>query len=124
MLATAGSGSRESVTDLSDQPTRQLGMLLSRQGRELLDRLAAEETTPDTVLRLASQLRRTYPAELTAAAFAQHELRLAARERFSRAAEMFFTRPGLEQASSELTAGHRAHRYPATARLADLCRGT
>jgi SAM-dependent methyltransferase len=120
-LATADG--RESVTELSDQPNQQLTMLLSPLGRELLDRLAAQETTPDTVLRLASQLRRTYPAELTAAAFAQHELRLAARERFSRAAEMFFTRPGLEQASSELTARHRARRYPAGARLADLCCG-
>ncbi len=115
--------SQESVTELSDRPNQQLTMLLSPQGRELLDRLAVEETTPDTILRLASQLRRIYPAELTAAAFAQHELRLAARERFSGAAEMFFTRPGLEQASSELTARHRAHRYPDAARLADLCCG-
>jgi hypothetical protein len=121
VLATTDS--RESVTELSDQPNQQLTMLMSRQGRELLGRLAAEETTPDTILRLASQLRRTYPAELTGAAFAQHELRLAARERFSRAAEMFFTRPGLEQASSELTARHRAGRYPDAARLADLCCG-
>ncbi len=121
MLATTDS--RESVTELSDQPNQQLTMLMSPQGRELLDRLAAEETTPDTVLRLASQLRRSYPAELTAAAFAQHELRLAAREKFSRAADMFFTRPGLEQASAELTARHRAGRYSADARLADLCCG-
>src|SRR5215475_5238005 len=98
-------------------------MLLSPHGRELLDRLAVEQTTPDTILRLAAQLRRTYPADLTATALAQHELRLAAREKFSRAAEMLFTRPGLEQASSELTARHRARRYPAAARLADLCCG-
>ena len=111
------------MTGQPDRPARQLSMLLSPQGRELLDRLAAEETTPDTALRLASQLRRSHPAELTAAAFAQHELRLAAREKFSRAAEMFFTRSGLEQASSELTARHRARRYPDTARVADLCCG-
>lgn len=115
--------SRKSVTQLSDHPNQQLTMLLSPQGRELLDRLAAEETAPDTILRLASQLRRIYPADLTAAAFAQHELRTAAREKFSRAAEMFFTRPGLEQASSELTARHRARRYPDAARRADLCCG-
>jgi SAM-dependent methyltransferase len=121
MLATTDR--RESVTELSDQPNQQLTMLLTPQGRELLDHLAAEETAPDTILRLASQLRRTYPAELVATAFAQHELRMAAREKFSRAAEMFFTRPGLEQASAELTARHRARRYPDAARLADLCCG-
>jgi SAM-dependent methyltransferase len=118
MLAIADS--RESVTD---QPNQQLAMLLTPQGHELLDCLATEDLTPDTTLRLASQLRRTYPAELTAAALAQQELRLAAREKFSRAADMFFTRPGLEQASSELTARHRARRYPAAARVADLCCG-
>ncbi len=34
-----------------------------------------------------------------------------------------FTRPGLEQASSEAAARHRASRYPADVRLADLCCG-
>jgi hypothetical protein len=97
--------------------------LLSAPGRSLLDRLAAEHVTAGSTLRLNAALRREYPGELIASALAQHELRLLAAEKFSRAAEMFFTRPGLEQASSEATAGHRARRFDRFAHLADLCTG-
>jgi hypothetical protein len=107
--------------------------LLTPPGRELLDHLAAEampaDTVPadtlpaDTALRLGTQLRARYPADLVAAALAQHELRLQARAKFSRAMEMFFTRPGLEQASAEVVARHRSGRFGAAAQLADLCCG-
>ena len=43
--------------------------------------------------------------------------------KFSRAGEMFFTRAGLEQASSELAARHRAARYGGARLVADLCCG-
>ena len=67
-------------------------ILLTAPGQELLARLAAE---PDSGgLALAVRLRREYPADLVAAATAQHELRLAARAKFSRAADMLFTRSG------------------------------
>ena len=98
-------------------------LLLSTPGRELLDQLAHEAVTPDTALRLDTTLRRRYPAGLVADAMAQHELRLQARAKFSRAMQMFFTRPGLEQSSSELTARHHAGRYGALGRVADLCCG-
>jgi SAM-dependent methyltransferase len=127
--------------------------LLTPQGRELLDYLAAEavpadttpagtmpagttpaDTTPgypvpgypvpaDTALRLGTQLRARYPADLVVDALAQHELRLRARPKFSRAMEMFFTRPGLEQASAEVVARHRSGRYGAAGQVADLCCG-
>jgi hypothetical protein len=107
--------------------------LLTPQGRELLDHLAAEAMPPDTMpadtvpaataLRLGTQLRARYPADLVAAALAQHELRLQARAKFSRAMEMFFTRPGLEQASAEMIARHRSGRYGTAGQLADLCCG-
>ncbi len=97
--------------------------LLSAPGRSLLDRLAAEHVPAGDALRLNTALRREYPAELIASALIQHELRLLAAEKFSRAAEMFFTRPGLEQASSEATAGHRARRFDRFADVADLCTG-
>ena len=107
--------------------------LLTPQGRELLDHLAAEAMPADTepaatlpaatALRLGTQLRARYPADLVAAALAQHELRLQARAKFSRAMEMFFTRPGLEQASAEVVARHRSGRYGAAAQVADLCCG-
>jgi THUMP domain-like/RNA cap guanine-N2 methyltransferase len=106
--------------------------LLSADGRALLDRLAGEEVGPDRALELAQALRGRYPPDLVAAALTQHALRVAARDKFSRADEMLFTRAGLEQASSELTAGHAAGRYPAgpagaagpgDALVADLCCG-
>jgi SAM-dependent methyltransferase len=97
--------------------------LLSPQGRELLGRLSGEDAGPDRALELAEALRGRYPPDLVAAALTQHALRAAARVKFSRAAEMLFTRAGLEQASSETTSAHAAARYPAGSMVADLCCG-
>ncbi len=97
--------------------------LLTPAGQELLGYLADQAITPDSMLRLGTQLRARYPASLVAAALAQHELRLAARPKFTRAMDMYFTRPGLEQASGELIAGYRAARYAGAERVADLCCG-
>jgi SAM-dependent methyltransferase len=98
-------------------------LLRSPLGRELLDQLAQQAVTPNTALRVGTQLRRRYPADLVAAAMAQHELRLQARPKFSRAMRMFFTRPGLEQSSSEVVGRHRAARFAPFERVADLCCG-
>jgi hypothetical protein len=104
-----------------------LAALLSAPGSELLGYLAGREVTPQTALALGTRLRAQYPADLVAAALAQHELRLAARDKFSRAMQMFFTRDGLEQASAEVVARHRAARYAGaadgSALVADLCCG-
>ena len=96
--------------------------LLTPPGQELLALLAAE---PDggAPLALAVRLRRQYPADLVAAATAQHELRLAARAKFSRAMQMLFTRAGYEQSSSEPIARYRAARFGGARRVADLCCG-
>src|ERR1700744_3864988 len=74
-------------------------------------------------LAAATRLRREYPADLVAAATAQHELRLAARAKFSRASDMLFTRSGYEQASSQPIARYRAKRFGDARRVADLCCG-
>jgi predicted O-methyltransferase YrrM len=95
--------------------------LLVPPGPELLARLAAEPGTMS--LALAERLRREYPAELVAVAMAQQELRTAATAKFSRAAQMLFTRAGYEQASSEAVAAYRAARLRGPARVADLCCG-
>jgi hypothetical protein len=97
--------------------------LLTPAGDELLRRLAGLDVTPDIALRLAAELRGQYPAGLIAAALTQQSLRVAAREKFSRAAEMYFTRAGLEQASGELVAAHSAGRFAGLALVADLCCG-
>jgi SAM-dependent methyltransferase len=99
--------------------------LLTPQGAELLGRLAAR-AQPDAAtspLALAERLRREYPAGLVAAAMAQQELRRAAAAKFSRAAEMLFTRAGYEQSSSETIARYRAGRLKNARRVADLCCG-
>jgi hypothetical protein len=98
-------------------------VLLTPAGQELLARLAAEPDGAGTPLALAVRLRREYPAGLVAAATAQHELRLAARAKFSRAMEMLFTRAGYEQSSSEPIARYRAARFGPARRVADLCCG-
>jgi SAM-dependent methyltransferase len=103
--------------------TARLEELLSPRGRELLDRLKQEDVTPDTALAVSERLRAHYPAELVREALAQHELRMRAEPKFSRAGQMFFTRAGLEQASAELVARHRASRYPDAEQVADLCCG-
>jgi len=95
--------------------------LLAPQGQELLAALRPEDDPAD--LRLGTELRAAYPVELVTAALAQHELRLRARAKFSRALDMYFTRPGLEQASAEVIAGHRSARYASAGLVGDLCCG-
>ena len=102
---------------MNDDPT----VLLTAQGQELLARLAAELDSGG--LALAVRLRREYPADLVATATAQHELRLAARAKFSRAADMLFTRSGYEQSSAEPIARYRAARFGDARQVADLCCG-
>jgi hypothetical protein len=110
---------------MSDDPT----VLLTPQGQELLSRLAAEDAgQDDTSLALAVRLRRDYPASLVAAAMAQQDLRRAAEAKFSRGAQMLFTRAGCEQSSSETIASYRAARLKdaslkGASRVADLCCG-
>jgi SAM-dependent methyltransferase len=97
--------------------------VLSPAGAELLHRLRGMVITPERALSLAAELRSSYPPELIASAVTQQTLRTTARQKFSRADDMLFTRSGLEQASSELTAAHSARRFASSAVIADLCCG-
>jgi SAM-dependent methyltransferase len=101
----------------------QAAQLLTPAGGKLLDQLRGIDVTPDNALRLGTELRDLYPADLVAAGLTQQALRIAAREKFSLASEMFFTRDGLEQASGEQAAAHSARRFAGLARVADLCCG-
>jgi THUMP domain-like len=100
-----------------------LDRLLSAEGRELLDLLPEGPLDPGDALAVGTRLRARFPAELVAAALAQHELRVRGAGKFSKAAAMWFTRDGLEQASGEALARHRAGRYAAFGVVADLCCG-
>jgi SAM-dependent methyltransferase len=106
------------------QPVRGLDALLSDQGRALLDELPPPgRLDPAEELRVGAAARRRHPAFLVAAAMTQRELRAAAAAKFSLAERMWFTREGLEQASAEPLARHRAARYAGFGRVADLCTG-
>jgi hypothetical protein len=97
--------------------------LRSQEGNELLAELASQEISPRTELRVITKLRARHDADLVSAAIAQIKLRERARAKFSRASEMFFTAPGLEQASSERMAAHHAKRFGRYLEIADLCSG-
>ena len=106
-------------------PDRQVGLdrLLSPEGRELLGLLPEGPLDPGEELAVGTRLRERFPAELVAAALGQHGLRVRGAGKFSRAAGMWFTREGLEQASGEALAGYRAGRYAGFGVVADLCCG-
>ena len=85
--------------------------------------LARAQSDPGSTLAVAERLRRELPRERVHLILQQVELRRRAREKFSRADVLFFTRRGLEQATDEWIAGYKATRFPAAVPLADLCCG-
>ncbi len=91
----------------------QLAFLLSPAGRALIDEVAAESPSPAGQLATASRLRDRVAPPLAAAILETALLRQRAAQKFSRASQMFFTRDGLEQATAEPVANHRARRYAA-----------
>jgi len=98
--------------------------LLDADGQQLLAAIAARGLTEANTLALATELRHRYPAPLVAAAMTQIRLRERARTKFGDdAARIYFTQAGLEQATSAPVAAHRAARYHAARRIADLCCG-
>ena len=106
---------------MNDDPT----VLLTPRGADALARAAELRAAGSGrgELAVAAELRREFPPDLAAAAMAQAGLREAAAAKFSRAEEMLFTRGGYEQASGEVIARHRAVRFAAARRVADLCCG-
>ena len=86
----------------------------------LLQEYADAEPTPAIV----SRLRKSFPAEQSAALLEQVDLRRRAKTKFRHPERMFFTRKGLEQATDEWIAEYKAKRYPDFANaLVDLCCG-
>ncbi|MEW5985745.1 MAG: class I SAM-dependent methyltransferase [Chloroflexota bacterium] len=90
-----------------------LRFLLSQVGRELLEQTAATPLTPDNHLPIAGRLRQQVGPTQAQAILETVLLRQLAVTKFGRAAEMFFTRPALEQASAEGVSHYRAGRFQA-----------
>lgn len=77
---------------------------------------------------LQQRLRQAWPADLVRAAIHLTDLRNRARTKFTRADEMWFDATGLEQATSEPVANHKARRFAGAPGLGivpiyDLCCG-
>jgi len=88
-----------------------LQFLLSPEGQELLQETADPPITPANHLQVASRLRKQIDPAQAQAVIETVILRQHAESKFSRAAQMVFTRPALEQASSEIIANYRADRF-------------
>lgn len=73
-------------------------------------------------VQLVRRLRADYGPQRAALLIEQAELRRRAAVKFPRAAEMFFTRTRLEQATDQRLADYKAERFPA-GDVADLCCG-
>ena len=89
------------------------------EGQTLLLLAAESDGSPNA----QQALRRTYPDAFCRAALLLADLRRRAAAKFARANELFFDRPGLEMASGEAVAAHRAHRFAAYDCVLDLCCG-
>ncbi len=100
-----------------------LRQLQTSEGMRVLGEVRDAAPTPATSIAIATRLRKTCAADLVIAAMEMHELRTRARDKFSQADKMWFTRDGLEQATSELIAAYRADRFVHAADIADLCCG-
>ena len=101
----------------------QFHALQTDQGTELLRQLADEPLAESDLLPVLERYRRQYPVELVNAAVGLIQLRRRAGGKFSRAAEMFFTRDGLEMASAEPVARYTAQRFAGLPYVMDLCCG-
>ena len=94
------------------------------QARALLAAPQLLAAVSATDLRTAQELRRDWPADLVAAASEQAELRERALAKTSSPQDLLLTRAGLEQATSEPVAQHRAQRFAdLDGVVVDLCCG-
>lgn len=74
-------------------------------------------------LSLLTRLRKTLSADKARLVVEQAALRRRAVTKFSRAAQMYFSSVGFEQATDEVTADYKAGRFPIDQPLLDLCCG-
>ena len=77
----------------------------------------------ESLVQLATALRKELTQARAHLVMEQAELRQRGRKKFPDAQRLFFTRDGLEQASSEAIARYKASRLPADTARVDLCCG-
>ncbi len=81
------------------------------------------ESLGNNELANQKRLRSEFPDDLVRAGLQLAELRRRAAGKFTRAADMWFDRTGLEQSTSEPIAAWKARRFPVNVEVADLCSG-
>jgi hypothetical protein len=95
-------------------------LLTSEQGRRLLEDVAALRTVGPAEL---DRLRKRAPAGLVAAAVRLTTARRKAAEKFERGGRMWVEPVGVEQATAEPVARHKAERFRGRPIVVDLCAG-
>jgi hypothetical protein len=95
--------------------------LLSDQADILLKLTQEGLSTGIPVLSLAHRLRKTVTAQQAALILELCQLRIRARQKFTAADRMFFTRPALEMATDERIARFKSQRFAGFRRVADIC---
>ncbi len=97
--------------------------LLAPPGQRALKQAVSMQPTEAALLAGIASLRKYHSAALATAALETALLRLKARDKFTHADRMYFTREALEQSTSEVVARHRAARFAGFGHVADLCCG-
>jgi hypothetical protein len=81
------------------------------------------QTTGESLLQTATRLRQSLTPQRAQLVLEQARLRHRGLAKFAAAERMFFTPLGLEQATDEVVARHKAQRFPRGKLVADLCCG-
>ncbi len=85
--------------------------LLTETSQQWLDELRQTPITKHNHLQIITTLRREFPAAQAQALLETAVLRQQASNKFSKAAQMYFTRPAMEQATAETVSRYRAQRF-------------
>ena len=111
------------TTSRTDDTLHHYEWLLTTHGEALMSEARHRLDAGEAVLRVSEVLRREHDPASVALVITQVELRAQARNKFADADRLVFTREGLEQATSDPIAAHRARRYEPFGRIIDLCCG-
>lgn len=97
--------------------------LLSPEAEPFLENAVGDLRANVNILKIVQRLRKQLAPPIAAVALELAQLRLRATNKFSRAAEMFFTTRGYEQATSERLARFKSGLLPAGSNILDICCG-
>ena len=97
--------------------------LMSDEAAPILRKVQKAFEERINAVRIAKSVRKLTTPTRSALVMEQAQLRIRARKKFSMAANMFFTRRGLEQATGKLIAAYKAEHFANLSSVADVCCG-